>query len=64
MQPDEAVAAAKVELTQAMTMATLNLLETLKRAEPAVWILATTGHPDAVAIHRECVAAIARWEPR
>lgn len=38
------------------------LLEALKRAEPALWIMATSGHADAVAIHAECRAAIARAE--
>lgn len=39
-----------------------DLLEALKRAEPALWIMATSGHADAVAVHAECRAAIARAE--
>ncbi len=32
----------------------------LKRAQPALWLLATSGNPDAVAIHSEAVDALAR----
>ena len=38
------------------------LIAALRRAEPAVWFAATSGHPDAVAIYREVLAAIAKAE--
>lgn len=38
------------------------LLEACRRALPACWVLATSGSPDAVAIHNEVRTAIANAE--
>ena len=40
------------------------LLAALRRALPAAWLVATSGNPDAVAIHDEVRAAIAKAEGR
>jgi hypothetical protein len=37
-----------------------DLMDLLRRVEPALWLLATTGNEKALALHAECRAVISR----